>query len=212
MHASLKTAALAVGLLALPFTASAFTITQANISASNDVADGVATPGSRFDVDNVYDGDTSSFYSLGDGGSLTIDVSPLTLASPATVLEVTFGTPNPAYPESAQVFLGSDLAGELFNDGSFTSETGFMISNPTTGASGAAFEIAFASGAYSTLMLLDTTMANFAGSYNANKVTDGFDIAEVSVNAVPLPPALALFFAPLALLGFMGSRRRRDAA
>ncbi|WP_340109298.1 hypothetical protein [Pikeienuella sp. HZG-20] len=212
MNVSLKTAALAAGLLALPFTASAFTITQANVTATGDVADGVAAPASRFDVDNIYDGDTASFYSLGDGGSLTIDVSPLTLLSPATVLEVTFGTPNSAFPESAQVFFGADLAGELFNDGSFSSESGFTISNPSSGANGAAFEIAFSGGPFSSLTFLDTTMTNFAGSYNANKVTDGFDIAEISVNAVPLPPALALFFAPLALLGLIGARRRRAAA
>lgn len=212
MNTFVKTAAVAAALFALPMAASAYTITAANVTATNDVADGVADGGSRFDVDNAYDGDAGTFYSLGDGGSMTVDVSPLTLLSPASVIEVTFNTPNPSWPESAKIFLDNMLAGEIFNNGTATSEAGFTLTSTASGGSMSAFEIAFSGGPFSALTILDTTMTNFASSYTS-RVTDGFDVAElsVSVNAVPVPPALGLLAGAIGLLGWTGRRRRQAA-
>lgn len=196
-------------------SANAVVLTPANISATNSVADGVATSGVRTDVDNAFDGSAATFYSLGVGGSVTVDVSPLLLASPATVLEVTFNSPNPNFPESAQIFVGGVLAGEIFNQQVsgvfFTAEAGFSI-DVTPGSGGASYAIGFANGVFSTLTILDTTFVNFAGAYNNNPAnSDGFDVAEISVSTVPVPAALPLLASAIAGVGFW-SRRRKHAA
>ena len=53
---------------------------------------------------------------------------------------------------------------------------------------------------------------NFAAHYNNNPSrSDGFDIGEVAVNAVPVPAALPLFAS--AIVGFyLLGRRRKSAA
>lgn len=211
----LASAASAAFLILAPIAASAVTLTPAQVSATNGVADGVATIGVRSDLDNAFDGDSATFFSLGAGGELTVDVSPLVLVSPASVIEVTFGAPNPNFPESAQIFFDATLAGEIFNDGMSNAEAGFSFT-PTNSSTGSAFQIDFASGVFSTLRVVDTTLVNFAGSYGGRGQparSDGFDVAEVAVEVapVPLPPALALMLAPLFALGVIGRRRRAAA-
>lgn len=201
--------AIAAALAATPFAASAATITPSQISATGGnagTADGTPDSNVRTDLDNAIDGDTASFYSLGAGGSLTVDISPLTLGSPASVLEFTFNSPNDDYPESAELSFGSTVAGEIFNDGTATAQGGFSFGS-SVGTSGAMFTINLDGGSYSTFTITDTTLDNFASDYT-DKTTDGFDIAEVSVSAVPLPAGLPLLASVLAGLGFFGWRRR----
>lgn len=145
----------------------------------------------RLDATNAVDGDTSTFYALGLGGSILLSFAmPLPEVSKTiSVFEETFNRAH-GHKEAADVyavngteetFLGriSNLVGE---------------SKIVTNAS------------FQFLKLVDVTRRQFPGSASY----DGFDLAKVNVAAVPLPAT------GLMLLGGLGGiamlRRRRKSA
>lgn len=201
MTPTIRLLALAAATAVAPIAAQAATIT-----ATGDVSDGIADASVRTDVDNAFDGTVSTFYALGVGGELTVDLSPSFIASPVTAIEFTYaGT---YFPESAEVYLGAALAGEVFNDGSSTSTANFNILSSIAGNT-TTFTLEILSGFYSSVTLRDTTMVNFAGAYGPNKVSDGFDVAELVVTAVPVPAAGFLLVGGLGALA--ATRRRKKS-
>ncbi|MEX2519402.1 MAG: hypothetical protein WD969_08745 [Paracoccaceae bacterium] len=195
------------------------TASQGQNGAGGDVA------AARSDLSKVTDGvsNVNSIFSLGLGGFLSFDVDPLRLGSPIVVIEVTSGTPNPSFPEAANLFLGGSvvgtglsdsnsfsggtLIGNLSNDGDLTpfGVNGAVITKTQNNLT-TTFTINFAnvgSGVFSRVTLVDTTTGTGTG-------VDGFDVGEFSVNAVPLPAPALLLLSGLAGIGFV-SRRRRAA-
>src|SRR5690625_7895098 len=96
---------LAIAMVAISFgsaNAVSYHSTQGKDSNGNAVA-----PNSS-DLNAAFDGDSNTFYSLGIGGTLSVDVSPQRIAS-GSVVEITNDTPNKTYPESAKVYLGGTI-------------------------------------------------------------------------------------------------------
>lgn len=204
---------LIAGAAALLFAGSANAITITNNQGLE--SDGDAVAANRSDVASLTDGDTSTFFSLGIGGSITASIAPDLIAS-ASALEITNGN-NSNFPESAEVFLGVDatglLLGEIFNSasgGTTTSANGATITatanDPGTGLTSFLIDLGVNSG--SALTFVDTTAINF-GPLPDNR--DGFDIAELTINAVPVPAALPLFATALIGVGLMSRRRRKTS-
>lgn len=150
----------------------------------------------RADPANVNDGD-ADFLSLGLGGFAVFSI-PGQYTGPAAVVEVTFNLIDPVlgpYLESAQLYGATSFDGSTLTG--FTAlGSGFTNTDAVGGVS-----VAF-SGTYTWLAILDTT----PGSSPSN---DGFDLASISVSAVPLPAAAPLLAAALGGLG-IASRRRRN--
>lgn len=208
----------AVASLVMPLAAHASPVTifdQGLDSNGNPVA------ANRSDVTTINDGDASTFVALGIGGTLSYDVSPELLTG-ASVVEVTFGTVNLSFPESAYVYLGGSivggsfdmtgatLAGELFNDGTAIDGANTITAGLVGGAS--TFSIAIdSSEGFSLITLVDTTLDNFASKYDADKPSDGFDVGEFKVTSVvPLPAAAWMLLAGLG--GLYGMRRLRKTS
>lgn len=195
-----KTKILAAALAAtlLPMAASAATIT----TSTGAISDGVATPGSRTDVDNAFDGVDATFYSLGIGGWLEVDVSPLSIVSPTGIIEITFNTPNPRHPESADIYMDGLLAGSISNNGvaGDTGVNGFsLVASPTAGST--SYTLSFA-GSYRVFRIEDTSVM-------VDPSNDGFDLSELSISAVPVPASAALLLTGLG--GFAAARRKKKA-
>jgi hypothetical protein len=174
-------------------------------------ANGDPVPVDRSDLDHLTDGDVSTFYSLGIGGSLTASIAPELIAN-ASLVEVTFGN-NKSFPESALVYLDTmsqaTLLGELFNAASGASSinaNGIITTSPNTPSNGiTSFTIGLNGLSGSSLIFVDSTDDNFG----ATGSKDGFDIGELSITAVPLP-ATGLML--LAGLGGIAALRRRSKA
>ena len=173
----------------------------------------------RSTIGAITDGDASTFYSLGVGGTLSVDVSPRALTG-ASVVEVTYGSPNDDYPESAELWLGGSISGgtfddtgatlaaRLFNDGTFTGASDIAT---TLGSDGASFSIDIdPNEGFSLITLRDASIEDFGDSYaDSGIVSDGFDVGEFTVAAVPLPASGSFLLA--ALLGAAMLRRRATA-
>ncbi|QIE55352.1 VPLPA-CTERM sorting domain-containing protein [Pikeienuella piscinae] len=222
MKALILAAALAAG---LPMAANAVSIT-AN-QGLNGAGGSVAAD--RSDLGKISDGiaTNQSIFSLGLGGFLSASVDPQALANPIMVIEITNNTPNPLFPEAVNLFLGGSVSGPggldgansfdstgaiqigtLSNDGAPTAieMNGALITKTQTNSS-TKFTIDIANvgnGIFSRLTLVDITSGTGAS-------VDGFDIGELTVNAVPLPASALLLLSGLAGFGFV-SRRRRAAA
>jgi len=169
----------------------------------------------RISLDNLFDNDTSTMLSLGNGGTLVAEIIPTTNSiSSGSIIELTNGN---AHDESAFVFLGVDGAGwinigELFgnaNDGGNSAVTALGQSAATVSvgpnASASVFTINVISGGFNSIKIQDNT-ASLQGSASQ----DGFDIASFSVTSVSSPATIGLLGLGLAALGF--SARRRKAA
>lgn len=167
----------------------------------------------RRDAMHAIDGDlsSSSFLSLGRGGSFKIDVSPEFFGPNATAVEITFGTSveeggNVNFPESAKVFGGDDEIGEMFNDGSANGGV-----TATLGSGLTTFSIDVPSG-LQELKIVDTTFdTNSLGDLSQG--SDGFDIGNITfetrVTAVPAPASLGLLGVGLMIIGLLTRRRNR---
>ena len=198
-----------LGIAAILACGAALSANAATITPNQELqCDGV-TPvwSNRSDIGNISDGDPDTMYSLGCGGSLTVDVSPNRIGE-ASVVEIT-GNNDATHPESAQLFLDGVLFAELF-----TTATGMVAANlnpingftvTTTANDGGVgltgFLIELGTNYASELKLVDTTNPLASTSF------DGFDIAELSVAEVPLPAAGLLFIS--GLLGAGLWRRRK---
>lgn len=173
---------------------------------------------SRSDINNAFDNNLATMYSLGIGGSAAFIIDPATNAiTSGSVIELTnLGS---GHKESAKLYLGVNGAGwveigELLNSelgGTATQIADATIAAITASASGASttYTLSVGSGVFNSLMLVDTS----AGRNAASSAFDGFDITELRVTsdggvAVPEPAALALFGAGLLGLGLV---RRRKA-
>lgn len=200
----------AVALVSAGMVAGAHAATITFTPAQGTQADGDPVDADRSDTTNMTDGDADTMYSLGIGGTLTASIAPKTIRS-ASVLELTFKN-NAAFPESMQVYLGTDdtgtLLGELFNTASGISTTSAngasifaLADTPSKGVT--SFLIKLGTNIGSALHFVDTTADNFAVSGNK----DGFDIGELNITPVPIPAAGLLF-----LTGLFGAglwRRRK---
>lgn len=150
----------------------------------------------RMNVNNAVDGSLDSFYSLGLGGEIVLGFSNLVTAASNTItaFEVTF-QPKGNHREAADVFavlngVGT-FVGTIFNTGSEGSV------NPSSVTTNMTFD---------SIRLVDVTRREFANSTSF----DGFDIAKVSVAAVPLPAAGLMLMAGLG--GLAALRRRKNKA
>jgi hypothetical protein len=179
-------------------------------------SDGSAVAAARSNINSVNDGNPATFFSLGVGGSLT---ATSTLgAIGGSVIEVTFGTVNPQFPESAEIYLdfglgGQTLFGEIFNNAAPTFNAGIgTITLDTQGGNTSTWTLTLNSppAPYANIALVDTTYANFALSYNptTSTITDGFDVGEFNVAEVPLPASVLMLFAALGGLGLFGRGRK----
>jgi hypothetical protein len=199
----------AITAIALAGSAHAASITFTE--AQGTQADGAAVPADRSDIAHLTDGDVTTFYSLGIGGSLTASIAPEFIAG-ASLVEVTFGN-NPSFPESALVYLDSissgTLLGELFNAASGASSisaNGIITSLPNTPSIGVtSFNIDLNGLSGSSLIFVDSTGDN----YGATGSKDGFDIGELRIAAVPLPAAGLMLIVGL---GGLAALRRRAKA
>ena len=160
----------------------------------------------RQDPANAFDSNNLTFYSMGMNGDLEIDVAPNTFGPAATVIEVTNGSPNASFPESAKLYFDGILQGELSNQAGDTTGAGIVA---VLGPSGATFTITVDPGV-SEILLVDTSFVKYGPAYPS--ANDGFDISEItySVIPVPIPPAALLFGSALIGMGLLARRRRRQ--
>lgn len=142
---------------------------------------------------NAVDGDSSTFYSLGLGGSLLVSFSQIVgdiMPGAISVFEVTFNR-----------MVGHDEAADVFAvDGDGNESLLGRITNAVGGNS------VVANMPFRQLRLVDVTKSEFPNTTSF----DGYDVAQISVAPVPLPAA------GLMLLGGLGGlaalRRRKKVA
>lgn len=150
------------------------------------------TVNDRQNVNNAIDGDASTFYSLGFGGSIVLGFAKDlfdTVAHNVTTFEMTFNR-NTNHNEAAYVY--SVLNGVESFLGRVTNESAsatLRANNP--------FEF---------IKLVDVTLTYFPNTSSY----DGFDVAKIGVAPIPVPAAGLLLLGGLG--GLAALRRRKKAA
>jgi hypothetical protein len=195
--------------------ASALNVTAVNPTYAVTAIDGsVTTTGTkeevRGDLDHLFDGSAGNFYSLGQGGKLTLDYTPDTLLPPASVVEVTFGTnggldPSSSMVETADLYFGDSLGNIIFAATLSNTPSGFVVGSGFTGSAVA--------GATTTTFTIGFTQTNFTQIqlWDTSATEDGFDVGEINVNVVPLPAAGWMLLGAAGLVGVMKRRQNRVA-
>lgn len=142
---------------------------------------------------NAVDGNASTFYALGLGGSLLVSFSQIMgniMPGTVSVFEVTFNR-----------MVGHDEAADVFAIDADGNES--LLGRITNAVGG---NSVLASMPFRQLRLVDVTREQFPNTTSF----DGYDVAQISVAPVPLPAA------GLMLLGGLGGlaalRRRKKAA
>lgn len=188
--ASAVLAASAAGANAATYTAD--TLVSATAGACTGTVSGCAAD-DRQNTANAVDGNASTFYSLGLGGSIVVGFSEIVgniMPSAVSVFEVTFKRSS-GHKEAADVFAIDESGAESLL-GRITNKIGENS--------------VFATAAFKYIKLVDVTTAEFPTSTSF----DGYDVAKVSIAPVPLPAG------GLMLLGGLGGlaalRRRKKAA
>jgi hypothetical protein len=162
---------------------------------------------------NLFDNDTSTMLSLGNGGSLAAVINPTSnsIAS-GSIIELTNGN---AHDESAIVFLGingggwiniGELFGNANNGGNSVVNNGSGYATLSVGpnASASVFTINVLSSGFNSIMIQDNTLSLKPDSASQ----DGFDIASFSVTSVSSPATLGLLGFGLVAIGFAARRRK----
>lgn len=188
-------------------------------------SNGAAVPANRSDLNDAFDNDTTTFFSLGWGGSLTgIANFGFMFGQNNGVIEITFNSPNTGYPESAKLVFSNTGGGptgevELINlDPSgpadqCTGEVGGITCAFVLNSGNNTWSINLGGNTFDKVVITDTTITRFAGSYNVSKPSDGFDIGElrfdtaVDPSEVPEPGTYAMM--GLGMAGLALLRRRK---
>lgn len=154
---------------------------------------------SRADLAAAFDGNVNSFFSLGIDGTLVGEAQPgLVFQNGVGIIEITFGTVNQTYPESAlmeffdttgTVQASVELRNLGTNVNSCFGATAGLNCSTTQSSTATLWSIVLpATFNFSKVAITDTTQLNYSGTYASNGVlSDGFDIAELTINTVASP-------------------------
>jgi len=225
--------------LLLPIIAGAMLAMVSSATAASYYASSVfADPGSlsgradsntgRDNPSNALGAPNGDFYSMGLGGMALFGFSPATTFDQDVLLiETTNGScsvqPDGScqqYPEAVEVYLIntplvlSDDGGTHGPGGEATYDLSSLVlgsliatvGNGDADAPGYSIDISGLAGPFYYVLLKDISAS--LGSISK----DGFDVAAISVSVVPLPAALPLYGAGIAVMGFIGWRRKRKAS
>lgn len=168
----------AAGMAGMASAATVYPVSVVSVDTNGTVlSDGRSDPAA------AWDGDTSTFYTLGLGGSIVLDFG-YAVGSPGSITEITYNTSG--YYEAVSVYVSNTLD---FSDPAVAYVTNQGDTTST---------ISFETEGFRYLLLVDDS----SRGYNR----DGFDLAEISFSPVPVPAAGLLLGG--ALLGLGAARRR----
>lgn len=194
---------------------------------------GGAIDPTRSSINNVFDGSTSTFFSIGLGGQVAFTIAPGNQISSASAIEITFAAAV-GHMEAVEVFLGTladpyaNSLGYLLNaDANFfvngtagpgaedNSTLADLSAAALAGTNGGVFTIANVAEGFDTISFRDASGLNNGGDgqnpFLLTGSTDGFDLDNVKVTSVAVsePTTLALMGAGLLCLAAVNRNRRR---